>query len=215
MIKKLLLIVLSLFAIAILALGLLVAVASTKADEFQISRSATIAAPAPVVFDQVNTLKKWQAWSPWIKRDPGTKVTYTGPESGTGASYSWVGDKETSEGKLTITDSRPSEKMECKLEFTKPFEATNTASFILVPENGTTKVTWIMAGKNNIVGKVMCMFMDMDKMVGGDFEEGLSSIKAIAEKEAASAPAAPAAAPAPAPESALAPAPTPSPAPNS
>ncbi|QIF04705.1 SRPBCC family protein [Roseimicrobium sp. ORNL1] len=210
MIKKLLLILLSLFAIAFLGLGILVAVASTKADEFQISRSATIAAPAPVVFDQVNTLKKWQAWSPWIKRDPGTKVTYAGPESGTGASYSWVGDKETSEGKLTITDSRPSEKMECTLVFLKPFEATNTASFILVPEDGKTKVTWIMAGKNNIVGKVMCLFMDMDKMVGGDFEEGLSSIKAIAEKEAASAPAATTA---PAPESA--PAPAPSPAPNS
>jgi hypothetical protein len=207
MIKKLLLILLSLFAIAILGLGILLAVASTKADEFQVSRSATIAAPAPVVFEQVNNLKKWHEWSPWAKRDPNMTLTYTGPESGKDASYAWAGNHEVGEGKMTITDSRPNEKVEFKLEFFKPFEATNTAAFAFAPEGDKTKVIWNMSGKNNLVGKVMCMFMDMDKMIGTDFEQGLASMKAIAEKEATSAPAPTSRAT----ESAPAPAPTPAP----
>ncbi|MEZ0274997.1 MAG: SRPBCC family protein, partial [Roseimicrobium sp.] len=177
--------------------------------EFQVSRSTVIAAPTPVVFDQVNNLKKWHDWSPWAKRDPNMKLTYSGPESGKDASYAWVGNSEVGEGKMTIVDSRPNEKVEFKLEFFKPFEATNAADFKFVPEGDKTKVTWSMNGKHNFVGKMICMFMDMDKMVGGDFEQGLATMKANAEQEAAT-PAASAPAPAaPSPAPAAPPVPTP------
>jgi hypothetical protein len=211
MIKKLLVALLIVIALLIVGVGVLLAIASTKPDDFQVSRSTVIDAPASVVFEQVNNLKKWEAWSPWAKRDPNMKLTYSGPESGTGATYAWAGNHEVGEGKMTITDSRPNEKVDFKLEFLKPFEATNTANFTLVPESDKTKVTWAMAGKNNLVGKVIGTLMDMDKMIGGDFEAGLSSMKAIAEKEAASAPApapsAPAAPTTPAADASAAPAP--------
>ncbi len=200
MIKKLLLALLVIIVV-------FVVIVATRPAEFQVSRSVTIAAPAPVVFDQVNNLKKWHAWSPWAKRDPNMKLTYSGPESGTGAAYAWAGNNEVGEGKMTITDSRPNEKVDFKLEFFKPFEATNAAAFKFQPEGDKTKVTWSMNGKHNFVGKTICMFMDMEKMVGGDFEKGLADMKSLAEKEAATS-----ATPAPAP---AAPAPsTPAPAPG-
>ncbi|RBP36140.1 polyketide cyclase/dehydrase/lipid transport protein [Roseimicrobium gellanilyticum] len=211
MIKKLLLILLALLGILVLVIAGLFAFASTKPDDFQVSRSTTIAAPAPVVFEQVNNLKKWNDWSPWAKRDPNIKLTYTGPEAGKDATYAWTGNHEVGKGQMTITNSVPNEKVEFRLEFLEPFAATNTAAFNFAAEGDKTKVTWTMAGKNNLVGKVMCTIMDMDKMIGGDFEAGLSSMKAIAEKEAASAPAssAPVAPTTPAPEAAPAPAPAP------
>ncbi|HSI63982.1 MAG TPA: SRPBCC family protein [Candidatus Saccharimonadia bacterium] len=205
MIKKLLLALLVIVIILFAVIGGLAVVASQKPAEFQVSRSTVISAPAPVVFDQVNNLKKWHDWSPWAKRDPNMKLTYSGPESGTGAAYAWVGNSEVGEGKMTITDSRPNEKVDFKLEFFKPFAATNAADFKFAPEGDKTKVTWSMNGKHNFVGKAICMFMDMDKMVGGDFEQGLATMKANAEKEAA-----PPAVPAPAPST---PAPAPAPAP--
>lgn len=206
MIKKLLLALLVLIVLLVVVAGTLIAVASTRSDDFQVTRSTTIAAPAPVVFDQVNNLKKWQAWSPWASRDPDIKLTYSGPESGTGATYAWTGNREVGTGKMTITESHPHEKVQFRLDFLEPFAATNTATFTLTPEGDKTNVTWNMSGKNNIVSKVMCMLMDMDKMIGGDFEKGLSAMKSIAEKEAAStpapaAPSAPPPAPAPAPVS--------------
>jgi hypothetical protein len=220
MIKKLLFVLLALFAILVVAVGVLLAFASTKPDDFQVTRSTTIAAPAPVVFEQVNNLKKWDSWSPWVALDPDMKLTYAGPESGEGASFAWVGNKQVGEGRLTVTDSVPNEKVEFKLEMLKPLAATNSATFTFVPENDKTRVTWSMSGKHNLAGKAMCVFMDMDKMIGGNFEKGLSSLKTVAEKEAASAPAtvpsapaAPAPSSTPAPESA--PAPAPNPAPNS
>lgn len=216
MIKKLLLALLVIIVI-------FVAIVVTRPDDFRVSRSASIAAPAPVVFEQVNNLKKWHAWSPWAKLDPNMQVTYSGPESGTGAVYSWV-SKEVGEGRMTITNSKPTEQIDLNLEFLKPFEATNHVDFKFQSEGNRTNVVWSMIGKQNFVGKAMCLLMGMEKKVGDDFEKGLSDMKLIAEKEAASSPAAappapttttPAPAPEPAPAPTPAPAPAPTPAPNS
>jgi len=155
---------------------------ATRPSEFSVSRSATFAAPAPLVFAQVNELKRWEGWSPWQKKDPQAKNSYAGPASGTGASMSWAGNKEVGVGRMTIAESRPNELVRFKLEFFEPFAATNSAEFAFKQEGGRTAVTWTMRGHNNFVAKAMCLVFDMDKMVGGDFEAGLAGIKAIVEK---------------------------------
>jgi len=169
-------------AVVVVLLGL-VAFIATRPGEFQVARSATFAAPAPAVFAQVNELKKWEAWSPWAKKDPQAKSSYAGPAAGVGASMSWAGNNDVGEGRMTIAESRPAELVRIKLEFLKPFAATNTAEFSFKDEGGRTALTWSMRGQNNFIGKAMCLVFDMDKMVGGDFEAGLAGIKAIVEKK--------------------------------
>ena len=129
----------------------------------------------------MNDFHNWEAWSPWAKLDPAAKATFEGPSTGTGAIFKWVGNKEVGEGSMTITESRPSDLIRIKLEFLRPFEATNSAEFTFKPEGNRTAVTWSMEGKNNFIAKAVCLFMNMDKMVGGQFEQGLAQMKAVVE----------------------------------
>jgi len=161
--------------------GALAAYVATRPSEFSVSRSASFAAPAPAVFAQVNDLRKWKAWSPWAKKDPGAKEAYAGPAAGAGASMSWAGNREVGEGRMTIVESRANELVRFNLEFFKPFAATNSAEFTFQEERGRTAVTWTMRGHNNFVGKAMCLVFDMDRMVGGDFEQGLAGIRGLVE----------------------------------
>jgi uncharacterized protein YndB with AHSA1/START domain len=156
-------------------------VVSLQPAEFRITRNATISAPPPAVFAQVNDFHKWEAWSPWAKLDPAAKSTFEGPTAGEGAIFKWAGNSDVGEGSMIITESRPSALIRIKLDFVEPFAATNTAEFTFKPEGNGTNVTWSMEGKNNLIGRVMCLFMDMDKMVGGQFEKGLASMKSIVE----------------------------------
>lgn len=164
---------------AILAVFLIVA--ALQPADFRISRSATIAAATPVVFEQVNDLHKWNAWSPWARLDPNAKNTFEGPPAGVGATFAWAGNNEVGEGRMTITDSKPNEFILMKLEFIKPFAATNTTEFTFKPEGDRTAVTWSMSGRNNFMGKCMSLIMNCDKMVGGQFDQGLANLKAIVE----------------------------------
>jgi uncharacterized protein YndB with AHSA1/START domain len=158
-----------------------VVVVAVQPSEFHIVRSATISAPAAAVFAQVNDLHNWEAWSPWAKIDPAMKQTYAGAPAGVGAMYTWAGNHEVGEGRMTVTESRPNEFIKIALEFLKPFAATNTAEFTFKSEGDRTAVTWSMIGQNNFVGKAICLFMDMDKMVGGQFEKGLAQMKSVVE----------------------------------
>ncbi len=169
-----------LITVVVLVLVFVIVVATRPAD-FRITRSTAIAAPAAVVFAQVNDLHKWDAWSPWAKLDPAMKQTHEGSPDGVGAIYSWAGNSEVGEGRMTITESRTNELIRIKLEFIKPFAAVNTTEFTFKPDGGQTIVTWDMTGKNNFMSKAFCLFMNMDKMVGGDFEKGLASLKQVAE----------------------------------
>jgi hypothetical protein len=130
----------------------------------------------------VNDLQKWKAWSPWEKMDPNMKQTYDGPPSGTGASSSWVGNNQVGEGRMTITESRPNELVKFKLDFIKPFAGTSTAEFTFKPEGNQTVVTWSMTGQNNYIAKAIHVFVDCDKMIGGNFEQGLSGMKSVVEE---------------------------------
>ncbi len=158
-----------------------VIVVATRPSEFRVSRSATINAPAAAVFPHVNELKKWEPWSPWMKLDPAAKSTFEGPAAGQGAIMSWAGNNQVGEGKMTITESKPNELVRFHLEFYKPMAGTSEAEWTFKPEGNGTTVTWSMTGKNNFIGKAMCMFMDMNQMIGGQFDQGLASIKSIVE----------------------------------
>ncbi len=172
MIKKILL---ALVAIVVVFL----VVAALQPEDFRVSRSATIAAPPATVFEQVNNLQKWNAWSPWARLDPNARNTFEGPPAGVGAAYGWAGNSEVGEGKMTITESQPPDRVVMRLEFVKPFVATSTTEFTLKPEGPGTAMTWSMAGKNNFVGKCMSLMMNCDKMVGGQFEQGFSNLNAV------------------------------------
>jgi hypothetical protein len=156
-------------------------IVAMQPSDFRVTRSATIAAPAPAVFAQVNDFHKWDAWSPWAKLDPAMKKTHEGAPAGTGAIYTWSGNNDVGEGRMTLTESRPSDLIRIKLEFKKPFEATNTTEFAFKPDGNQTVVTWSMFGENNFMAKAFGMFMNMDKMVGGDFEKGLALMKSVVE----------------------------------
>ena len=169
-----------LIALAVIVIVFVVIVAMQQA-EFRVARSAAISAPPPAVFAQVNDFHKWEAWNPWGKIDPAMKQSYEGAPAGTGAIYTWIGNQEVGEGRMTITESRPSDLIRIKLEFMKPFQATNTAEFTFKPEGDLTAVTWSMSGENNFMAKALHLFMNMDKMVGGQFEKGLAQMKSFAE----------------------------------
>jgi hypothetical protein len=169
-----------LIALALLIVAL-VAVVAFQPAEFRITRAARIAAAPEVVFPLFNDFRKWNDWSPWAKVDPNAKYTFEGPDAGVGAKFAWAGNNEVGEGVMTITESKPSERVAMKLEFFKPFAATSTTEFTLQPDGGGTAVTWSMSGRNNFIAKAVGMFMDCDKMVGGDFEKGLANLKAVVE----------------------------------
>ena len=169
-----------LLALAVIVVVFLAIVALQPA-EFRVVRTATISAPPPAVFTQVNDLHNWEAWSPWGKLDPAMKQTYAGAPAGAGAIYTWAGNSQVGEGRMTITESNPSDLIRLKLEFLKPFTATCTSEFTFKPEGDRTAVSWSMAGRNNFMAKAFGLFMNSDKMVGGDFERGLAQMKSLVE----------------------------------
>ena len=174
MLKKLLI------AVAVIIVVFLIIVA-LQPGEFRVTRSANVTAPQAAVFDQVNDLHKFEKWNPWGKIDPAMKVSYEGAATGVGSVYKWAGNNEVGEGRMTITESRPSDLVRIKLEFLKPFASTADTEFTFKPQGNQTAVTWSMSGKNNFIAKAMCLFMSMDKMIGSQFEKGLADMKAIVE----------------------------------
>ena len=165
---------------------------ATRPAEFRITRSRTIAALPDVVHAHVNDFHKWPDWSPWEKLDPAMKREVAGAPAGTGATYHWLGNNDVGEGRMTITNSRAPHSITIRLEFIKPYASTSTTQFDFAPSGSGTNVTWTMTGQHNFVSKAMCLIMDMDKMVGPDFEKGLANLDTVtasAPKPAAPTPA--------------------------
>lgn len=178
MVKK---VIVGVGAVMVAVVLVFVVVVSMQPADFKITRSTTIKTTPDKVFEQVNDFHKWEAWSPWAKLDPTMKTTYSGPPAGKGASYAWAGNSEVGEGRMTINASEPNDHVGIDLEFIKPFSAHNATDFTFKPDGDKTNVTWTMAGKNNFVAKAFSLFVDMDKMVGADFEKGLAQMKTFAE----------------------------------
>jgi hypothetical protein len=184
--------------VLVLLVGGAAAYVATRPDAYHVERSATVDAPAATVFSQIDDFSVWKEWSPWEKKDPAMKRTVSTPPSGVGATYAWEGNKEVGKGKMTITDSRPGERVAEKLEFIEPFQSQAGITFTLAAESPTTtKVTWAMDGKHNFISKAFSVIKPMDGMIGKDFEDGLANLKKVAE--AKKPPPAP---PAPPPEAA-------------
>lgn len=156
--------------------------AATKPDSFQVQRSVSIKAPPEKIFPLINDLHHMQIWSAWEKVDSTMKRTYSGTHSGVGAKYAWEGNREIGQGTMELTKSIPSSKVSFNLDFIKPFEGHNTVDFTLQPNGENTGVTQTMNGKSPYLAKVMCLlFFNQDKMIGDKFEEGLATLKTIAE----------------------------------
>jgi len=175
MIKKILFGVALLFAVVLIY-------GAFKPGAFAVQRTIAIQATPEKIFPLINDYHNWPAWSPWEKLDPNMKRTLTGPLSGTGAVYEWNGNSKAGQGRMEITESVPSSKVAIKLDFIKPMEGHDAVQFALQPNGNSTNVTWTMSGPLTYPGKVMTVFVSMDKMIGGDFETGLANMKAAAEK---------------------------------
>ena len=170
-----------LIVVAVL-IGVLVILAAMQPNSFNVSRSTTIGAPPAAIFERINDFRAWTTWSPWEKRDPAMKRTYEGPASGVGAVYKWEStNSEVGIGTMTVTESRPGELVTVKLDFTKPFEGSNIAQFAFKPDTDKTIVTWSMTGQTCIIAKLFGVFMNMDKMIGPEFEKGLANLKTVVE----------------------------------
>ena len=169
-----------LFGLAVVIAGILV-YAATRPDTFRVERTTSIEAPPEKIFPLIDDLRSGEQWSPYYRKDPAMRGTYSGPASGVGATFDFAGNKDVGSGRVSITGSSPHGKVTMRLQMFKPFAADNVVEFTLVPRGQATDVTWAMQGRQPYVAKVMCLFFDMDKMVGTDFAAGLASHKAIVE----------------------------------
>ena len=162
----------------------LVAFIATRPDTFHVERSAVIHAPTDVVYARLEDFHRWPDWSPWEKLDPAMQRTFSGSERGVGAVYGWKGNDKVGEGRMTILEAAAPSKVGVRLEFLKPFESASTTTFDLTPADGGTQVRWAMDGEHNFASKAMCLVMDMDKQVGGDFEKSLATLDSVAQADA-------------------------------
>jgi uncharacterized protein YndB with AHSA1/START domain len=175
-------------AIAILAVILAVAIAVVlilalnKSGTFAFRRETVIKAPAVSIFPLIADFHQWKAWSPYENKDPAMQRTYSGASSGNGAVYAWEGNKNVGHGRMEILDATLPSKIVIQLDFFTPFEAHNTAEFTMQPEGDATRVTWLMHGPAPFMSKLMQVFINLDNMVGKDFEVGLANLKKLAEQ---------------------------------
>jgi hypothetical protein len=165
-----------------IAIAIVLLLALTKPNTFAVQRAISIKAPAEKIFTLINDFHQWGTWSPYENKDPAMKRTYSGANSGKGAVYAWDGNKNVGSGRMEILDASVPSKIVIKLDFFKPFEGHNTAEFTMLPQGDATNLTWLMHGPLPFMGKVMHLFMNMDNMVGKDFEIGLANLKQLTEK---------------------------------
>ena len=170
-----------LLAFVFVAIILIVVIAG-QPDESTVARFATISAPPDTVFPHVNDLHRWEAWSPWAKRDPNATSTFSGADAGAGAAMAWDGNNKVGAGRMTITESRPAGFIRLRLDFLRPMKATNMAEFTFQAAGDQTTVTWSMSAKNNLFFKAFGLLVNCDRMIGRDFEKGLAGLKSVAER---------------------------------
>ena len=169
-------------ALIVIVLAAILVIATRKPDTFRIERSATINAPPEAIFALINDFQQWRSWSPWETRDPALKRTYGGAASGKGAVYAWEGNRNVGSGRMEIMESAAPSKIVIKLDFIKPFEGHNIAEFTLTPAAHSTVVNWVMTGPSIFFSKVMQVFMNLDRMIGKDFETGLANLNKLTAK---------------------------------
>ena len=172
-----------LIVIVVLIAGVLI-YAATRPDSFQVQRSATLNASPEKISPLISDFHNWGAWSPWEKIDPSMRRTFSGAPAGKGAVYEWSGNGKAGAGRMEILEASPT-KVSIQLDFIKPFEGHNLTDFTLEPQPGcpnVTRVNWDMHGPSPYLSKLMGVFMNLDRLIGKDFEQGLANLKTVAEK---------------------------------
>ncbi len=167
------------FAIVI---AIVLILAATKQNTFSVQRATTVKAPPESIFPLINDFHQWGSWSPYENKDPAMKRSYSGAADGKGAVYGWEGNKNVGSGRMEILDTSKSSKIVIKLDFFTPFEGHNTAEFTMLPQGDATNLTWLMHGPAPFMSKVMQVFINLDNMIGKDFEIGLANLKRLTEK---------------------------------
>ena len=157
--------------------------AAMQSPDYTISREITINAPADKIFPYLNNPKLAEQWAPWNEIDPDAKMLHTGPDAGVGARTSWDAGKQLGTGSATIVQSIANQRVSIRLEYTKPMQMVQDAEYLIVPAAGQSQVTWLVRGQNTYMGRVMCIFFNMDKIVGGMFEKGLLKLKTLIESQ--------------------------------
>jgi hypothetical protein len=166
----------------LLLIGGVLVLAALRPDTFQVRRSTSIKAKPEQIYPLINDLHRFNTWNPFDKKDPNIKGSYSGPESGKGAAYAFEGNKNVGKGTIEILDSAPASKVTMALRMLEPFRVDNRVVFTLAPDGAATEVTWAMQGAVPYFAKIIHLFVNMDRMVGTEFEAGLASLKTIAEK---------------------------------
>jgi hypothetical protein len=175
---------LTIAAVVVVLVAVVLALAARRPSTFRYQRSTVIQAPAEDIFGIITDFRNWDSWSPWSARDPHMKRSISGPPQGVGAAYEWNGNRQVGEGRIEIVETAPPSRVVMKLDFLRPFACHNTVEFTLDDEGGATRVTWALSGPEIFFGKVLGLFLNMDRMVGRDFETGLASLKAFVERPA-------------------------------
>ncbi len=169
-----------LIALAAIIAGFLIVVA-LQPSEFQVERTATVAAQPAAVFNQVNDFHKWDAWSPWANLDPSAKIAFEGPASGAGTVMTWDGNSKVGQGKMTLTESQPNDLVKVKVDFVKPLEGSNELTFAIKPDGDKTAVSWTVAGHQSFIAKAFCLVMNGKKMMADAMDQGLANMKSVVE----------------------------------
>ena len=164
------------------AIAAVLVLAATKPNKLRVQRSVSIKAPPERIFSLISDFHQWLSWSPYEQKDPAMKRTYGGAESGKGATYAWDSDRNVGSGRMEILDASAPQKIVIKLDFFTPFEGHNTAEFTMLPQGDGTHVTWVMYGPANFMSKLIQVFINLDNMIGKDFEAGLANLKTLTEK---------------------------------
>ena len=167
--------------IAVVAVAAVLLFAATRPDNFQVQRTVAIKAAPEQLHPLINDLHQFNAWNPYNKKDPSMTGTYRGPAAGPGAGFDFHGNKDVGKGSIQIVDSAP-RQVTMKLDMAEPFEVHNIVEFRLAPQGDFTAVTWAMHGPSPFLGKLIGVFLNMDRMLGRDFETGLADLKARAER---------------------------------
>ncbi|MGR4864806.1 SRPBCC family protein [Caulobacter sp. LARHSG274] len=167
--------------VVVAAIVALLGYAATRPDTFRVARSAVIKAPPEKIYAQIEDFHRWAAWSPYEKLDPAMTRAYSTPAAGPGATYGWTSTGKAGVGDMKITQAAAPSRLALDLDFSKPFTSHNKVVFTLEPQGDATRVTWVMEGPAPYISKLMGVFFNMDKMIGGDFETGLANLRTVSE----------------------------------
>lgn len=164
----------------LIVFALLAAIGFLLPGNVHIERHYVVHAPQSAVFEQVNTLKNWPRWSPWHQMDTAMLIDYSGPESGSGAAYTWQSDNNNvGSGKLEIMSSFPDDSLVMMMDFGE--NGKSSGKFVFTKTDTATLVVWSMDSHLGLNPVARWFGLLMKNLVGRDFEKGLANLAKVCE----------------------------------